>query len=157
MNRTTPSADCRTCSQKKIDYNKTVLVRQMAELTVFHALFPKYDSILLKFDELTKDENERWGDKLFANYSACGCTTGAYFMLTGFILTLLYAALSLKIILSNPMAYVLKGFTIWVVAALVGKLVGLIFAKIRLFVQLGKLKAILKQRSLANTHSEMLA
>ena len=157
MNPTTQPAECRTCSQRKIDYTKTVFVRHVADLTVFHALLPKYDSILLKFDKLSNDENERWGNKLFASYSACGCTTGAYFMLIGFILTILYSALWPNTVLSNPIGYLLKGFIIWVASAVLGKLVGLIAAKIRLFMQLNKLQTILKQHFLANTQNEMVA
>jgi hypothetical protein len=140
MNSMITPAPCPTCQESPTKGVILVVARipdlQQLSLTVI----PKYRQILVLLPGLSADERIQWQEKLIKDYTACGCTTGAYFLIGGILFTLTFAALYWKAILHSWGLSIAKGIAIWVLCALLGKMIGWTAAKIRLEVNILRLR-----------------
>lgn len=135
--------NCAPCS-KKNQRSKVFTVSTADNLNqLLFSLIPKYETIVLNCLWLNENENLRWQQKISKDYKACGCTTGAYFLITGFIVTIYFATSYWKLIFSSPLSYVCKILMFLCLCAIVGKIIGWCYAKIRLQLNILKLKQLI--------------
>lgn len=109
--------------------------------------------IILKIPQLDFRENARY-EKLLNNwYNACGCELGAIFSLISIGGYMLYFFTSLK---TFSWIHLRNGIIIFFLAALLGKCLGIIFAKYRLKRTVKKLVSKLNQCSSQTRRNSIL-
>lgn len=89
----------------------------------------RHPRIILQFDNLAKEENEKWARKINLSYYSCGCSEGALFLFVGLIGYLV----SLFVVFWGAISYVhiLGGLLFVFLFSGVGKYFGMLRGKIR--------------------------
>lgn len=108
---------------------KEISINSVEQLYELKSVIKNFRKIELNLPYLNKSENKVWEKLVQKEYFSCGCTTGSYFVGAGILLTCIYIIytfifelpISLKIVLAT-----IVGF------AILGKLIGLLLAHIRL-------------------------
>ena len=106
------------------------------------SLFPRNGNIVLELGSMSDPEREKWQSLLQRYYFACGCKEGAAVSVLFFILFWIYSVLlkSLNIILSWE-AWLLSVPAL-IVGAVLGKALGLVYAKCKLKFSVKKLTSL---------------
>jgi hypothetical protein len=124
-----------------------IVIRELKDLDNLissHKFFfmPKSGNIILELESIPILEKEKWQKKLRRYYFACGCKEGAVASILLFCLFWIYSVFdkSLSIILSWE-AWLLSGLMI-LVGAVLGKALGLAYAKYALKYSVRKLKLL---------------
>ena len=106
-------------------------LKDLDKLIAQHKFFfmPKSGNIMLELESIPNLEKEKWQTKLQRYYFACGCKEGAAASILLFCFFWIYSvfAKSLSIILSWE-AWLLSGLMI-LIGAVLGKVLGLVYAK----------------------------
>ena len=98
------------------------------------------------FPPLTKEENEYWTEKVKANYFACGCDTGKYFLTFSFLTTLFFLiyVLTFQRIFFNINLIISSIVFVFLMAG-IGKFVGKKIALVNLKKDIIKLKTLITE------------
>lgn len=113
--------------------NETVIehTSQLNALSTFPLLRQPSLGVLRLGGEMARHEKrETWQRDLNRNYHACGCDTGAKGLLIGFLVGLIFEALSVAPWMSWQSAGIVVGSAL--AGALIGKIIGLARAQFRL-------------------------
>ena len=106
-------------------------VKDLNKLISTHKFFfmPKSGNIILELESIPDLEKEKWQTKLRRHYFACGCKEGAAASILLFSFFWIYAVFvkSLSVIL-NWEAWLLSGLLV-LAGAVLGKALGLVYAK----------------------------
>ncbi len=108
---------------------KEISINSAEQLHELKSIIKNFRKIELNLPYLNNSENKVWEKLVQKEYFSCGCTTGSYFVGAGILLTCIYIIytfifempISVKMILAT-----IVGF------AILGKLVGLLLAHVRL-------------------------
>lgn len=106
------------------------------------SLSPKDGIIVLELGSMSDPEREKWQSKLQRYYFACGCKEGAAVSILFFILFWIYYVFvkSISIILSWE-AWLLSVAAL-IAGAVIGKVLGLVYAKYKLKLSIKKLTSL---------------
>ena len=110
----------------------TLVIRSAADLQLLLRGRTRWRAIALEASHLPPDEQARWQIRLARDYGACGCEMGEYFMAAGLIAIALLMWQTWGLIGWSWLDRGLWAVGILFAAALVGKLVGLLVAHLRL-------------------------
>ena len=91
-----------------------------------------FERIVVNLPYFNKDYNSYWTTRIEKVYNACGCKTGYRFMVSGFIVSLIYFGFYINSFMESPYNYVAKLFVFIIIMAILGKGLGLLIAKIKL-------------------------
>lgn len=134
---------CAPCT-KKNNQGKTCIVHTADNLNaLLFTLRAKYETVIIAVPLLTEEENLTWQQRIAKDYNACGCTTGSYFLIAGFIVVVCLAFSNWQLVVSSPFSYLCKMLLFLCLCAIIGKIVGWSYAKIRLQINILKLKQLL--------------
>ena len=108
---------------------KEISINSTEQLHELKSILKPFKKIELKLPYLNDLQNQTWEKLVKKEYFSCGCTTGSYFVGLGILFTLLYVIYNFTfgVPISVKMILVLI-----VGMAILGKLVGLFLAHIRL-------------------------
>ncbi|WP_044398271.1 hypothetical protein [Lacinutrix sp. Hel_I_90] len=101
-----------------------------------------FDRITFNFPNLKASYNQYWSEKVEKVYHACGCTTGFQFMFSSFIMSILYLVLRFGHVIEHPYRTLMEGFVFILVMTLLGKVIGLFLARIKLMWYVREIKKI---------------
>ena len=108
---------------------KEISINSIEQLQELKSITKPFKTIKLKLPFLDDLQNQSWGKLVHKEYFSCGCTTGSYFMGVGILCSLVYILYTF--IVELPIS--IKTILILIIgAAILGKLVGLLSAHIRL-------------------------
>jgi uncharacterized integral membrane protein len=97
-------------------------------------------NIAIDLPELTIEKNRLYSKKINKYYFACGCDTGTYFMAGAFLLVLSLFFFNLYFVEMELFKWITYSIIFVILSAIVGKLVGLFFSKIKLRKTIMRLK-----------------
>lgn len=97
-------------------------------------------NIVIDLPELTIEENQFYSKRINKYYFACGCDTGTYFMVGAFLLSLMLFFFNLILVEMGLFKWIIYSLILILLSAIVGKLVGLTFSKIKLYKTIKLLK-----------------
>jgi hypothetical protein len=110
----------------------TLVIRNAADLQLLLPGRTQWRAIELYSPELPPDEQASWQDRLARDYGACGCETGRYFMAASLLGIALLMWQTWGLVDWSWLDRGLWAFGILFAAAFVGKLAGLLVARLRL-------------------------
>lgn len=113
-----------------------VTIYRYDELHQISSLFNSNKKVKLNLSFLTTEENDLFSRDLNTQLNACGCETGKYFF--AYTLFLSIICYFLKLPLFNNASWSIIPIT--VLSAVIGKLVGLFIARIRVFKIIRKIR-----------------
>ena len=116
--------------------NKKELLRFFSEKQIKDFIF--------EFEELDAIQTQKWIEKIKKDYLACGCDTGALFLILSLLTIIIFFSIKwLKDLPCLTSTNVLYSILLLFLAAGIGKIVGLIIAKHRLKKNLKQLATII--------------
>lgn len=108
---------------------KEISINSIEQLHQLKSITKPFKKIDLKLPHLNDLQNQTWEKLIKKEYFSCGCTTGSYFVGIGILCSLIYIVYTFAF----PTPISIKMILALVVGmAILGKLVGLFLAHIRL-------------------------
>jgi len=130
--------------------NKTFIINDLYKLKKLLRFGPKY-RFSIQFSQLTQLENQTWQNRIEKHYDACGCEIGSAFVFAGIVISLIFALLNLSLLVASP--WQLAGYFLGFLFIMggIGKIIGLIYAHIKLKHEIMELTNTLNQKVNAQT------
>lgn len=105
-----------------------------------------FSEIVIDLPYFTVEENKKYSDKINKYYLSCGCETGTYFMIFAILFATIISVCEL-FFKATPLLWGIIYSVIFVlISAIIGKLTGLLIAKIRLHKTFKKINKIYLQK-----------
>jgi hypothetical protein len=122
------SAPCAGCGGA-VEVGRVLHVRSERDLSRLSRTWNRYDRIRLVTDQLDADERGRWEERLLSAYANCGCDAGGVAVLLALVGLVVVA---IAVPGARTWTAVGLGVATTVAAALIGKVVGVAIARLRL-------------------------
>lgn len=119
----------------------TLVIRSAADLQLLLLGRTRWRTIELDAPHLPPDEQASWQARLARDYGGCGCETGRYFMAAGLLAIALLMWQTWGLVGWSWLDRGLWAFAILFAAAFVGKVAGLLVARLRLRQAVAELSA----------------
>ena len=112
----------------------------------------RLNTFTLLFSDFSEQENKDWELKLTKDYYACGCETGSAFLIVSMIISIVYSIYSFKTDTMNiDLNFIFTQLIVFILAAVLGKTIGLVRSKIRMKSNLKKISQSIQHR--INVHA----
>jgi hypothetical protein len=135
------SQPCRGCSHAPAS-TRILRVQAPRDLAGLTRTWHRYDAVELVTERIDPGQRVRWEKRLTDTHTECGCHMGGAALLAALVAAVVYASAFAD---SRSWKTAVIGFIACVTAAVVGKLAGISFARVRLWRYARRVAIILDQ------------
>ena len=100
-----------------------------------------FDSFELNLPGQSDEDNKQWTKILMKDYNPCGCTMGGKFVLSSLAISTIYLVFQFQNLFTEPLKIFGQIILFVFVMGLVGKLLGILFSKLKFRNNVEQLKA----------------